>query len=124
MGYWPSLVNPNRENLFEKNGIDSCFLLYNDWNKVDGWYAKPFKELWKLRFYESPFVYDQMGWSQGQYRPSVPQTTILRNEYGVNNVMNEYFYGDTLFKLLRNIQDPSWVSAYKAGISIDTTSGP
>ena len=123
LGHWPHAANPNRENLFEKHGVDSVFLLKNDLGKVVGYYAKPFEHLWKIRFYEHPYDYDSPGWSQGQYSPSLPQKDFLRKRYGVENIFTEYIYGDSLFKLLRDVQDPGWISQYKTA-SADTTSGP
>lgn len=121
MGYYPSLANPEKINLFEKNGVDSCFLLHNDLNKICGYYAKPFTLLWKLRFYEHPMLFDSPGWSQGQYKPSKYQMKILTEEYGVGNVLTDYFYGDSLYKILRDVQDAAWIESYKYAVP-DTTS--
>lgn len=121
LGYWPDpKYNPNRINLFEKFNVDSCFLIKNG-NKVVGYYAKPFEELWKIRFYEHPYNFDTPGWSQGQYTPSVYQNEFLRKEYGLNNILTEYIYGDSLFKLLRNVQSQAWIMNYKTAAR-DTTS--
>ncbi|MBL7898703.1 MAG: hypothetical protein JNJ99_09225 [Crocinitomicaceae bacterium] len=113
LGYYPSIANINKENLFAKNGVDSCFLIKNDLNKIVGYYNKPFWDLWKIRFYENPIQFDMRGWSQGQYKPSIYQMKILKESYGVNNVLTDYFYGDTLYKLLRDVQNPVWVESYK-----------
>ena len=112
MGYYPSIANLNKENLFEKYGVDSCFLLKNDLNKISGYYCKPFLELWKIRFFTHPSVYDSDGWSQGQYKPSRWQREYLYKEYGVTNVLLDYFYGDSLFKILRDVQSPDWIYNY------------
>lgn len=113
MGYYPSLANIKKENLFIKNGVDSCFLVVNELDKVIGYYAKPFCDLWKIRFYEHPMQFDMKGWSQGRIKPSAYQIKFLYELYGVNNVLTQYFYGDNLFKLLRDVQDPAWVNSYK-----------
>ena len=114
MGHWPQFnVNPNKENLFERNNVDSCFLIVNEYDKIDGYYCKPFYELWKIRFYESPYQFDQRGWSQGRIKPSLYQAEFLQKHYGVTNVLTEYFYGDSLFKLLRDVQDQTWINTYK-----------
>lgn len=112
MGYYPSIANLNKENLFAKNGVDSCFLISNDLNKIVGYYCKPFHDLWKIRFYTHPSQYDSDGWSQGQFIPCRWQREYLAAEYGVNNVLVDYFYGDSLFKILRDVQNPAWVSEY------------
>ncbi|MBK9193083.1 MAG: hypothetical protein IPM77_17175 [Crocinitomicaceae bacterium] len=93
--------------------MDSCFLIKNDLNKIVGYYNKPFWDLWKIRFYENPIQFDMRGWSQGQYKPSVYQMKILKESYGINNVLTDYFYGDSLYKLLRDVQNPVWVESYK-----------
>ena len=122
LGYWPAPINPERVNYFEKYNVDSCFLVKNG-SKVAGYYAKPFDDLWKIRFFEHPYDYDRPGWSQGQYTPSKAQQDFLRKQYGVNNILTEYIYGDTLFKLLRNVQSPAWVIDYRTAVK-DSTAGP
>ncbi|MCB9223062.1 MAG: hypothetical protein R2780_07600 [Crocinitomicaceae bacterium] len=122
LGYWPSDANPEKIDLFAKHNVDSVLLVVNENNKVIGYYEKPFETLWMIRFKENPYKYDEFGWSQGTYRPSDSQQAFLRHEYGVNNILTDYIYGDSLFKLLRDVQSPGWVSAYKAGAIIDTTS--
>ncbi len=123
LGHWPSLANVKRENLFEKYQVDSCLLLKSESNKVLGYYAPVFNELWKLKFYEHPLQFDTPGWSQGQYKPSLYQKEFLQKEYGVRNVLTDYIYGDSLFKLLRDVQSPSWIDEYRS-VSKDTTNGP
>jgi len=121
MGYYPSIANLQRVNLFETHDVDSCFLLNNDFNKVAGYYCKPFRDLWKIRFYEHPYAFETPGWSQGQFKPSIYQTKILREEYGINNILTDFFYGDSLYKLLRDVQDPVWIESYKYAVK-DTSS--
>lgn len=123
LGHWPHPVNLKREDFFQKYNVDSCFLLRNDLNKIVGYYAPVLDELWKVRFYEHPYQFDQLGWSQGQYKPSIYQSEFLKKEYGLVNVLTDYLYGDSLFKLLRDVQTPGWVVEYKTA-SRDTTSGP
>jgi hypothetical protein len=121
LGYWPNpVLNPDRENLFLKNGVDSCFLLMDDLDKIIGYYAKPFQFLWKIRFYEHPYDFDRPGWSQGQYVPSIYQKDFLKREYGLDNILTDYIYGDSVFKLLRNVQNPGWIINYRTA-SHDST---
>ena len=140
LGHWPSPANPERIDLFAQHGVDNVFLLKNhicpqadscardsncvdffcpDSNpcKVSAYYAYPFEELWKIRFYEHPYDFDRPGWSQGQYWPSIYQKEFLRREYGLNNISTDYIYGDSLFKLLRDVQDPSWIVSYRTASS-------
>ena len=112
LGYWPSAYNQKKENVFQKNGIDSCWLVEDEDGRITGFTNTPFKNLWKIRFYEHPTIYDETGWSKGRYKPSNAQMEFLQREYGVTNLQTEYIYGDSLFKLLRDVQDPAWVEAY------------
>jgi hypothetical protein len=121
LGHWPSKANPEREDLFMKYNVDSVFLVYDHRNKVVGYYEVPFEHLWKIRFKENPFKYDEFGWSNGLYKPSAPQQEFLRKEYGINNILTDYIYGDSLFKLLRDMQKPSWVSSYRTATIADST---
>lgn len=123
LGHWPSFVNPKRENLFEKNGIDSCFLIKDDLDKIVSYYCRPFQELWKIRFNEHPVQYDLIGWSHGKYKPSQKQMEYLKTEYGIHNILTEYIYGDSLFKLLRDVRSPAWIDNYKS-LAKDPPLGP
>jgi hypothetical protein len=115
MGYWPTKANPLRENLLEQNGVDSCFLTKNYSNKINGYYIKPFYELWKVRYKLHPFKHDfDDGWSQEYYKPSYQQAVFLNKHYGISNVKTQYFVGDSLFKLLRDVQKEDWIVRYSA----------
>ncbi len=37
LGYWPCKANAKRENLFEKNNVPNCHLLYDESGKVNGY---------------------------------------------------------------------------------------
>ena len=113
MGYWPTQANPERINLLEKNGVDSCFLTVNYSNKINGYYIKPFLNLWKIRYKIHPIAYDtDNGWSQEHYKPSPAQARFLDKNYGVQNIKTQYIYGDSLYKLLRDVQKPDWIIMY------------
>jgi hypothetical protein len=115
MGYWPTAANPTKENLLEKNGIDSCFLVKNYSNKINGYFVKPFYNLWKLRYKSHPIAYDiEDGWSNGYYKPSAKQAYLLDTAYNVPNVKLNMFMGDNLFKLLRDMQRPEWIDLYSS----------
>jgi hypothetical protein len=113
LGNWPCVANPKRENLLEKNGIDSCFLTMSYANKINGYYAKPFNDLWRVRYKIHPTSYDApAGWSNEYYKPSQKQSKYINDTYGVPNVKTSVFYGDSLYKILRDIQNPDWVTLY------------
>ena len=131
MGYWPCKANPDKINLLEAYGVDSCFLIENQFGKISGYYSPIFEELWKIRFYEHPMIWDTRGWSQGQYIPSRFQKDFLYEHYGIRNILTEYIYGETMFQLLRDMQNPKWVLEYRFAApdtlltTIDTTNtGP
>jgi len=124
LGHWPSLVNPKRENLLLKNGIDTAFLVKNEYDEIIDSYCPSFDQLWKVRFYEHPYEYDLEGWSHGQYKPSAAQIEFLASEYGVKNVLTDYIYGDNLYKLLRDVRNQAWISKYRALPRDPVVSGP
>jgi hypothetical protein len=113
LGYWPTPANPERLNLLNINGVDSCFLTSNYSNKINGYYVKPFYNLWKIRYKSHPIAYDlENGWSQEYYKPSSAQIKFLYENYGIGDIKTQYIYGDSLFKLLRDIQSPDWIVKY------------
>lgn len=70
--------------------------------------------LWKIRFNEHPYIpnFDH-GWSQGDYRPSLKQQAYIYDRYGVRGYDQEYFMDSSFFKLLKDVQDPLWIQAYR-----------
>ena len=113
LGYWPCKANPNRENLFKKYNVPNCRLLYNSYGKVNGFYNKPFHELWKLRYKLHPQERVE-GWSKEYYQPSAGQARYLHQTYDVLNVKTQYFVGEHLFQLLKDVQNKDWIDKYKA----------
>lgn len=124
MGHWPGIVNIKRQNLLLENDIDSCFLLKDEYDKIVGYHCPVFDELWKVRFSEHPYLYDVYGWSHGKYKPSVAQIEYLHREYGIENILTDYIYGENLYKLLRNIQDKAWISTYSKLAPDPPVNGP
>lgn len=114
MGYYPGIVNMNRENLFTKNGVDSCFLVKDDFNRISNYYAPALDSLWKLRYREHPLAYDEYGWSSEPYKPAYNQMVYLDSVYGIKNVLTDYIYGEDLYRLLRDITRSDWISHYKS----------
>ncbi|MFK8044310.1 MAG: hypothetical protein AB8B72_02355 [Crocinitomicaceae bacterium] len=115
LGYWPTRANPNKENLFKKNGIRGVELTYDDFGKVNGYTKGPIFQLWRIKYMSHPARRDlPSGWSQSPYMPSKSQAIYLYETYGVLNVNTHFFVGEKLFQLLKDVQDPTWVSAYQA----------
>lgn len=123
-GEMSSKGNPERENLFIKNKVDSCWVLYDSiyWTygkkKYVGSECIPLNHLWRLRYKEHPYEYDNSGWSNGDHSPSMQQLEFLMDTYGLKH-LDAYIYGPNMWRLLREIQTPSWQMFYKAGGSIE-----
>ncbi|MEZ4938458.1 MAG: hypothetical protein R2799_12790 [Crocinitomicaceae bacterium] len=113
-GDWPSKANPNKEDLFLANGIETCGRYVDTLYNKKVYLCDPLDSLWKIRFNEHPFVFDSSGWSLGKYKPSDRQMKFLYEEYGVSNINLDYFIGDYMWKLLRDVQDSAWVMNYKS----------
>lgn len=71
--------------------------------------------LWKVRFSDHPFTegHDE-GWSQGDFRPSLKQQKYIYDRYGVRGYDQDYFVDSSFFKLLKDVQDPAWIKAYRS----------
>ncbi|MFT5821074.1 MAG: hypothetical protein ACI8ZM_002323 [Crocinitomix sp.] len=124
MGHWPGVANIQRENLFFKNNVDSCLLVEDEYGKIVNYYCPIFDSLWKVRFFEHPTQYDLEGWSHGRYRPSHKQLEYLAKEYGIQNLLTDYIYGDNLYKLLRDMGKPSWIVNYSSLAKDTLVQGP
>mgnify|MGYP006981759263 CR=1 FL=1 len=124
MGHWPGFVNIKRENLFLKNNLDSCFLVEDEYGKIVDYYCPIFDSLWKVRFVEHPTHYDLYGWSHGKYKPSIKQLEYLSKEYGIQNLLTDYIYGENLYKLLRDMQKTSWIINYSSLAKDTLAQGP
>lgn len=112
-GYWPSIYNPTRENLFQKYRVP-CGMV-NDSIHLDPIpVCFPVDSLWKLRYSDFPFnTSSEAGWSGDATRPSTKQTLYLKEHYHVDNVDNNYFLDTNFWKILRDVQDSAWVQNYK-----------
>ncbi len=114
MGHWPCIANPTRENLFKKYEVSNCYLLYDDYGKVNGYYIGAFEEIWKIKYQSHPHRRDlPSGWSKGYHNPTPGQAKFLYENYGVLHVNTHFFVGDFLFQLLKDIQDPEWIEIYQ-----------
>jgi hypothetical protein len=114
-GAVPSKANPTGENLFRRYGVAPCLhpdstrMLYDCW---------AFDELWKLRFWEYPFVQTKgqqpgKGWAEKREAPS-PRQMLLLSDYGIL-FLNGMARGENAFRLLRDVGDSSWVDNYRKG---------
>ena len=119
MGKQTSRANEIGTNLFEKYGVKECLYKYDstDCKNKNG---MNIHDLWTLRYNRNPncppncFPTPTMiveGYSQHKSHPSWPQLQILQ-KYGIIYI-NDFFYGENLFKLFVDFQKNDWLSTYQ-----------
>lgn len=99
-GQQPSKANPEKENLLEKYLIR--------WETFD--------EIWKLRYQEFPYHTNETkppGWAGKMFVPSDAQWAFLKKNYGYE-ALSQFLYGENMWKLLQDMQDPDWVAQYSS----------
>lgn len=113
-GHWPSIYNPNRINYFEKNNL-LCGTLKDSFTLKDYTYCIPSDSLWKLHYERHPIdITNGEGWSNQQYMPSLTQELYLYNNYGIRKIDGDYFKDTNLWKILKDVTNPSWIEHYKS----------
>lgn len=111
-GYWPSIYNPSRENLFEKHRV-TCGMFNDSIHLKPIPYCFPVDSLWKIRFSEFPFnTSNDIGWSGKPDKPAAKQALYLRDNYNVEDVDRNYFLDTNFWKIMRDVQDSSWITNY------------
>lgn len=119
MGRQQSAANPNSSDMFGDHNLSDCFYKYDSIKDV---YAECFtiEDLWSLRYSRNPICPDGCvpapgmkvkGWSHGKFHPSWPQIQILQ-KYGVIQD-SDFFYGENMFKLFQDMENPQWIKKYK-----------
>lgn len=110
-----SKANPDSLNLFLE------FEIYNSTVEVDTLYNEitynfgTVDDIWKLRYSSYPFAGypgDNNGWSSGGIHPSDGQQMLITT-YGPK-FYSDWIIADEAFRLLHDMEDPNWVSSYKA----------
>ena len=118
MGKQPSKANDSGENMFKKFQIKDCLYKYDSSQCLKTPDLKLF-DLWALRYNRNPYcpqdctpTKDMLvdGFGQYKFRPSWPQIQILQN-YGITYI-SDFFYGENLFQLLADFQNPEWRTKY------------
>lgn len=122
LGIVASDANPTKENLFLKHEIKDCFYQLDTVHKnvkYDFAMQCPVvDELWKLRWGEYPYLRRNgtadpgKGWAADPLGVSEGQFKILQ-QYGMVISYSDPIYGDNAFRLLRDMQDPTWQSIYR-----------
>ena len=98
-GNRPSKANPDTVDFMQKYEIS----------------YQAIKTLWKIKYSENPwhqkYANDYIGWAGRAQAPSIRQMKYLK-KYGINKFITEPIYGDSLIKLLQDVQDESWRTEY------------
>ncbi|MFP5471765.1 MAG: hypothetical protein ACLGGV_09225 [Bacteroidia bacterium] len=120
-------ANPYQINIFEAYGIDECFYeISEEKNQITDKESPKKKcttldDLWRLHYKTHPqykinfFDGNESifgGWSKEEKHPSDGQLKILQ-DYGIVNTI-DFFYGENMFLLFKDMQNPTWVAKYKA----------
>jgi hypothetical protein len=120
-----SKANPDKKDLWSEQGIGDCFwILDNSMDKyisLDCIAQRNVNDLWRLRYSKNPqYRQDKVtsdskivgGWAANAFRPNWPQIQILQN-YGIVYI-SDFFYGENMFKLMKDVQEETWVDTYVA----------
>lgn len=123
-------ANPKKIDFFKKVGVD-CGLIIDDPKSIGGvlvadtlWeemkpICLPVWDIWKLRYSIHPqygagastVPEEDRGWAANRWRPSYKQTLYLQ-KYGIKQIQ-DYFYGDKMYDLFKDMQNPDWITMYK-----------
>ncbi len=134
-GLESSQANPNNENFINKylifgNKQDSAGNNKNEQTYADIEKIKVvLANLWRLRYSEYPYFNPEMnkekGWAKHAnekitWMPSVSQMKLLE-PYHVYS-FTDFFYGEQLFKFLKDVQNRDWQNRYiqASGVYYDT----
>lgn len=124
-GLQKSKANTSENDLITEYEVGDCFWLLDLANRAyDSLNCEAknnIDDLWRLRYNRNP-EYRQGkitsdlniigGWAANPFRPNRPQLQILQN-YGIINI-TDFFFGENMFQLLKDIQDQSWLEKYKS----------
>lgn len=113
-GLVESKANPSKENLFAKYEIQDCSYSADAVSKTVSYSCSVVDEIWKLRHKAYPArvtgASPGTGWATGEYDMSWGQLDYLAR-YGITS-RNDFIHGEKAFRLLKDMQDPAWVSSY------------
>lgn len=106
-----SAANPERKNLFMDYNVSDCYPLFDTIrDRYVGYSCITVDDLWKIRYAKHPQK-NEFGWCKSQWSPKAGQLAILM-KYGIGHI-SQYIYGENLWKLLKDMQDPAWIEAYR-----------
>ncbi len=101
-------------------GAEYCFDPYTELHGdtlISICYFTYLDSLWKLRYYTYPYKKndsDTLGWTMNKANPWIPNSEQMKllASYGMDTV-SFIIFGEGLFKLLKDMNDPQWVAKYK-----------
>lgn len=113
-GNWPSVYNPNKENLFEKYDVACGMYMDKSVMTKPYPYCFPVDSLWKLKYGEYPFM-DKTGhgWAGKKTDVSDRQQKYLKENYNVANINVDPFLDTNMWKILHDVRDSMWIENYK-----------
>lgn len=121
-GLIASEANPSRDNLFVKYEVKDCSYYVDSVFKSTTYNCSIVDDLWKLRYKVYPVRSEQKlklkenislpesGWAGSSFEMSWEQLAFL-GKYGIKS-RNDFFVGANAFRLLKDMQDPDWISTY------------
>jgi len=112
-GAWLCPANPDHIDLFDSmQVIGGIYFDSTTFEKIP--YCPALDSLWKLRYNYNPYQPNENGWAGEKYKPSAKQATYLHDNYGVYNVLNDFFIDSNCWKILRDVCNPAWIAHYKS----------
>lgn len=113
-GFWPSVYNPQKKNLFIEQDIP-CGLEKDPITNKSIPLCFPMDSLWKIRYSDYPFRNnDEKGWSAELFKPSSNQAVYLYKNYGIYDIDFSYFIDTNFWKILKDVQNPDWIRNYRS----------
>lgn len=115
-GLMESKANLESVDLFDQYGIVNCGAWTEDGVIRTNFDCTTLQDLWKLRYRNGMGAQPGEGWSGEEFRPSDRQQVILQH-YRDPQYPDWHgpYVGKDAFRLLRDMQDPSWVNSYAQG---------
>lgn len=115
-GLETSRANTEGVDLFELYLVPNCEAQRDTIDRSIHYHCDPLAEVWKLRYGGATSGTGTAGWAQHLNEPGVRQQIILQ---AYRSPQNDHwigpYFGKQAFLLLRDIQDPAWVSTYRDG---------
>ncbi len=124
-------ANPKGENLFATHGLIDCGYFNDTVINMrfyeSGMRCNTVNDIWRLRWAEWPYYIASPrnsnpntltpfgpgpGWARKPLQPSEGQLEILKT-YGMTDPMVDAVWGADAFRLLKDMQDPAWVTTYR-----------